>query len=66
MMPPLTCPDCHADLRGQPIPPERHALYGKTHFSRALGRYDLRRDMVVEWSCPDCGARWDATKPANG
>jgi hypothetical protein len=54
-----TCPN-GCDLTGKPIPEEHAGLFGEgvTHFSRALGRYDMERDRTVEWSCPDCGVVW--------
>ena len=54
-----TCPN-GCDLRGEPIPDEHRDLYGGdvTHFSRAIGFYDMARDRTVHWICPDCGLRW--------
>ena len=53
-----TCPN-GCDLRGDPIPEEHRDMYGDaSHFSRAIGIYDLAKDRTVEWACPDCEVRW--------
>jgi hypothetical protein len=50
-----TCPNCKANLVGEPIPEEsREAYGGKTHFRRVIGLYSRERDRTVAWRCPDC------------
>lgn len=53
------CPNCNADLRGDPIPEESREHYGgKTHFRRVIGvEYQGGFDGISEWRCPDCGYR---------
>lgn len=54
-----TCPHCHSDLTGAPIPEhEQHLFGGATHFSRWIGHYDQTLDRTVAYYCPDCGERW--------
>ena len=53
-----SCPKCGANLQGAPIPKERQADYGATHYSRKIGVTDPVADRTVEWLCPDCGHRW--------
>ena len=53
------CPHCGICLQGDPIPEEAQESFGATHFSRKIGRYDLNKDVVIEYSCPDCGGTWD-------
>lgn len=55
-----TCPLCHADLTGEPIPEASREHYGQhTHFSRRISIYDRSRDRTVAWQCPDCGGTWE-------
>lgn len=53
------CPNCNADLQGEPIPLEQQEKYGATHFGRKIGIYDSRTDRTVAYQCPDCGHQWD-------
>lgn len=53
------CPYCGAFLQGEEIPVELREQYGTTHFSRKIGIYDIRRDRIVQWMCPDCKGVWD-------
>lgn len=57
------CPDCNADLQGDPIPQEYidEGCYGEgvTHFSRIIGIYSVEQDRTIAWACPDCGHEWD-------
>lgn len=55
------CPECHANLQGEPIPKEQQESYGATHFSRKIGLYDMKIDRTVKWKCPDCDFEWDRT-----
>lgn len=55
---PDQCPHCSASLVGEPIPEHLRASYGATHFARAIGVVDPRKDRVVRWRCPDCGWEW--------
>ena len=50
------CPECKADLQGDPIPMESQHLFGATHFSRKIGISD--GDSVGYWKCPDCKHTW--------
>lgn len=56
------CPDCGANLVGEPIPQEHidKGYYGRntTHYYRTIGLYDFHKDRTAEWQCPDCGHRW--------
>lgn len=55
-----TCPLCHADLTGEPIPEaSREHFGGATHGSRRIAIYDRGRDRTVAWQCPDCGGTWE-------
>ena len=59
---PRTCPNCEADLRGEPIPAELtgSGFYAKgEHYSRVVG-VEVRGvyDGVLYWQCPDCGHKW--------
>ena len=55
---PETCPHCHADLTGEPIPENIRASYGATHYTRTIAIYPRERDRTVAWRCPDCGKEW--------
>ena len=55
------CPHCGVSLQGEPIPPEEQHHFGATHFGRQIGHTDWDKDMVVEWSCPDCKGVWERT-----
>ena len=39
------------------------AMYGadrtKGNFGRAIGIYDVYKDMTTQWHCPDCKHTWD-------
>lgn len=60
---PELCPLCHADLTGEPIPPEQREHFGgHTHGSRRLTRIDRARDRAVEHWCPDCGGAWPVSE----
>ena len=41
---------------------ETAAMYGATktegRWGREIGIYDIVRDRVAEWQCPDCGHVW--------
>ena len=55
-----TCPACGASWIGEPIPEEdQHLFGGAKSASRLVGKTDWDLDMVCEWICPDCDARWD-------
>lgn len=57
------CPNCNADLQGDPIPQEyiEEGCYGEgvTHFYRTIGIYSVEQDRTIAWACPDCGHEWD-------
>lgn len=58
---PETCPKCHANLQGAPIPQEyRNAgMYGdKTHYARVIAITDPKLDRITLWQCPDCHHQW--------
>ena len=58
MSSPDRCPE-GCDLTGAPIPSNIREHYGDaTHFSRAVGEYDMWLDRTVAWHCPDCGVTW--------
>lgn len=54
------CPQCGANLQGEPIPPEhRHWYGGATHGRREIGvEVQGVYDGVLYWYCPDCGYAW--------
>jgi len=59
----MTCPQCGADLKGDPIPDPKPELYGdETHFSRVVGLYGVEADATIGWECPDCHHRWARTE----
>lgn len=53
------CPNCSAELKGEPIPLPLQDAYGDTHFSRKIGIYSVETDRTVAWKCPDCNHQWD-------
>lgn len=55
----VSCPHCKANLQGERITKEKQELYGATHFIRKIGIYDLLKDRIVKWKCPDCEGEWD-------
>lgn len=58
MSEPYRCPE-GCDLTGEAIPANVREHYGDvTHYSRAVGEYDMMRDVTVAWHCPDCGVSW--------
>ncbi len=53
------CPECGADLQGDPIPETHREHFGNAaHFNRLLARTDPETMRTVEFECPDCHARW--------
>ncbi len=68
------CPHCGSTLATGRIPVESFSWYGYAggdkstlcrhgcgrppHYSRLFGVYDVGRDRITEWQCPDCGTRW--------
>jgi ribosomal protein L37AE/L43A len=55
-----SCPKCETSWQGKPIPEDQQDLYGgEKWFSRVIGLYDVRRDGIIAWRCPDCGTTWD-------
>lgn len=60
MLEPRYCPNCNADLQGEPIPKEHRIHYSKdvTHFSRVIGIYSIQQDRTILWRCPDCSHTW--------
>jgi rubrerythrin len=58
-MAPTTCPNCHADFLGEPIPEKNRQYFGNaTHFLRVIGIYDRNLDRTTHWKCPDCNYEW--------
>jgi hypothetical protein len=57
-MTPEECPNCHASMRGQPIPEDMKKYYieGLEFFSRVISVVD--RDDGRHWKCPDCQHEW--------
>lgn len=54
---PMTCPECHADLDGGPIPEEIREHYSPPYrWSRVLGQSN--GDSITHWQCPDCQHVW--------
>ena len=54
------CPACQISLIGAPILQEYRQYYGNlTHFKREIGIYDIEKDRVIAWKCPDCGYEWE-------
>jgi predicted RNA-binding Zn-ribbon protein involved in translation (DUF1610 family) len=55
-----SCPKCKTSFIGNPIPEKDRESFGNaTHFKREIGIYSRKRDMTVEYQCPDCGYTWD-------
>lgn len=52
------CPNCSANLQGEPIPKEQQESYGCTNFTRKIGIYDIYEDRTVKSKCPDCEYEW--------
>ena len=52
------CPECKANLVGEPVPGRYRSMYAASHFSRKIGLYDQLSDRVTAWKCPDCGHVW--------
>lgn len=66
-MDPKVCPNCNANLVGDPIPQDLidSGYYGtNTHWSRVIGLYSMEKDRVVEWLCPDCEHQWERKYPS--
>jgi hypothetical protein len=60
MIPPEECPNCHASMRGIPIPQEIKYLHdGQEFFYRVISIYDRNADRHDHWKCPDCQHEWD-------
>ena len=58
MNPPRHCPECKADLKGDPIPEANRQYYGKeTHWCLWIGLYDMRKDRTTHYMCPKCKHR---------
>ena len=57
---PKTCPQCGVSFQGQEIPKDFQEKYygGQTHYSRVIGLYDMEKDKVTMWQCPDCKHQW--------
>lgn len=56
---PTTCPVCHADFSGEPIPEaDREHFGGATHFLRVVAVTHPGEDFARDWLCPDCGHTW--------
>lgn len=58
-----TCPYCHKDLTGEPIPKEYldmgYYAPGSTHYSRLIGIEEPEiYDGIIAWKCPECRAIW--------
>lgn len=54
------CPACKISLIGAPIPQKYRKYYSNsTHFKREIGIYDIEKDKVIAWKCPDCGYEWE-------
>ncbi len=53
------CPNCKASLIGRPIPDRRREHYKGTHWRREIGLYDVNKDKVTAWKCPDCLYEWE-------
>lgn len=54
------CPCCDSSLTGEKISPEHQEAFGyATHFGRACCVEDYWECRVIEWTCPDCGGRWE-------
>lgn len=58
------CPNCSADLLGEPIPKEYQKSHygGATHYRQVMGiEYGYaspeRYDGISEWQCPHCRIR---------
>jgi hypothetical protein len=52
------CPHCLADLTGEPIPIEDRPVPTATHYLRVVAHVPEGTDVVVAWSCLDCGGWW--------
>lgn len=55
------CPECNANMVGDPIPKEDRKYYGKsTNFSNWLGiEVRGKYDGISYWQCPSCKTTWD-------
>lgn len=57
------CPECGANLVGDPIEPSRRELYGhRTHYSNLIGVSN--GDAIQYYKCPKCEARFPAATGA--
>ncbi|MGG0277790.1 hypothetical protein [Bacillus rhizoplanae] len=54
-----SCPYCHSDLQGEPIPKQSQKAYGATHFTRKIGMASIEADRILKWKCPDCNKEWN-------
>ena len=56
------CPHCGSDQRGERIPQvyiDNGYYSGKDpYYYRTMGEVDMDIDMVVSYTCPDCGGTW--------
>lgn len=46
------------------------AAYGATrttgHWNNKIGIYDMERDTIGAWRCPDCGHEWERNRRETG
>ena len=57
--PPVECPECAADLTGDPIPQDQRWMFGgAVHFDQRIAETDWLVDRVVSYRCPICEAWW--------
>lgn len=56
---PVNCPECAADLTGDPIPQDQRWMFGGAlYFDQRIEEVDWLTDRVIGWRCPICDYRW--------
>lgn len=58
MPPPLRCPWCAADLKGEAVPEKFRELLGGAEFYSRVLPVRNSSDVILGWQCPSCGRSW--------
>lgn len=58
-MEPRYCPNCGCDFQEEVPERLREFFGGKQHInSKVWGYYDMSKDRVTHWYCPECKHKW--------